>query len=295
MSQALGVRSGLPWTARLVAVTLLWISRTLGSLLVACPLLFAIIGTGVASGPEYDAPLFQRGALLSLELARLGAPELGSALKSSLVLCALCATLGLVPLAAALDLLETREVDSFAARFARGVRIFPSFLALSTTTLLAQSALVLACSLLAGALSAGLHGQDERLLTLAPSALFGVGLLGCAWLGALLDVARGALIQHELKSRAALLHALQVLREEPLAVLFGSYPSSAGAVFSALSAAWLLTKIDLSGPATRGVVLAFAVHQLAIIISIALRVRWLGTALALSVRAPATLESARGD
>ncbi|HTA89397.1 MAG TPA: hypothetical protein VK745_07475 [Polyangiaceae bacterium] len=293
MSYALGARSGSVWTARLVALTLLWISRTLGSLLVACPLLFAISGTGVVNGPEYDAPLFQRGALLLLELVRLGAPELGSALKSCLLLCALCAALGLVPLAAALDLLETREVDSFAARFAHGVRIFPSFLALSATTLLAQGALLLACSLLGGALSAGLHGQDERLLTLAPVALFGVGLLGCAWLGALLDVARGALIQHDLKSRAALLHALAILREEPWAVLFGSYPSSAGAIFSGLSAAWLLTRIDLSGPATRGIALAFAVHQLAIIISIALRVRWLSAALALS--APASLESARGD
>jgi hypothetical protein len=295
MSQALSARSGSPWTARLVALTLLWISRTLGSLLVACPLLFAITGTGVVNGPENDAPLFQRGALLSLELVRIGAPELGAALKSCLVLCAFCATLGLVPLAAALDLLETQEVDSFARRFAHGVRVFPGFLALSAITLLAQSALVLACSLLAGALGAGLHGQDERLLSLAPSALFGVGLLGCAWLGALLDVARGALIQHDLKSRAALLHALLILREDPLAVLFGSYPSSAGAVFSGLSAAWLLTRIDLSGPATRAIVLAFAVHQLAIIISIALRVRWLSTALALSVRAPPLLESARGD
>jgi hypothetical protein len=287
----LAARSGPAWTARLVAVTFLWISRTLGSLLVACPLLFAIVSSGMVSGPEHDAPLFQRGALTLLELVRLGAPVLASAFRTSLVLCAVCAVLGLVPLAAALDLLESSEADSFARRLAYGVRVFPGFFALSGITLLAQAALVLASSLLGSALNTGLHGQDERLLSLAPVALFGLAFLACAWLGALQDVARCALVQHDLKSRAALLQALAIFREEPRAVLFGSYPSATGSAFAWLAAAWLMTKIDLASPVTRGIALAFVVHQLAIVFSISLRVRWLSAALTLSARPPR--ESAR--
>lgn len=283
MSALLALRS--PRAARAVAVTLLWITRTLASLLVACPLVFAIIGSGLVSGPNKDALLFQPGALALLELVRAGAALLGAALKSSLLLYAVCAVLGLLPLGAALDLLQTEQVDAGSARFARAVRFLPRFLALSFGTLLAQGALLLAASLLGSALSAGLPGRDERLLTLAPLGLVGVGLLGCAWLGALLDVARGVVVERDLGARASVVEALTILRAEPLAVLLGSYPSVAGSAFAWLSAAWILTKIDLANATTRGLVLCFVVHQVAIVLSIALRVRWLAAALGLAAHA----------
>jgi len=275
-----------PNVARIVAIVLLWISRTLASLLVAIPLVFAIVSTGIASSTERDALLFRRGGLVLLELARAGAPALGSALKNSLVLGALCAVLGLIPLGAALDLLQSQETDAFPARFARAMRVFPGFLALSALTLLAQAALLLGASLLSSALNAALHGHDERLLTCSPFAVFGVALLGCAALGALLDVARGVRVQHELKARAALSEALVILRETPLAVLAGSYASTAGSVFAWLAAASVLSRIDLANPVTRGIALAFVVHQLAVLFSIGMRVRWLGTTLALSAVLP---------
>jgi hypothetical protein len=284
VNAALSLRS--PRTARVVAVTLLWIARTLASLVVASPLVFAIMSTGLVIAPERDAPLFRPGALLLLELVRTGAPQLGAALRVSLVLFALCAILELVPLGAALDLLRTQCADALGARFERGFRLFPRFFALSGLTLLAQAALILAASLLGTALSAALHGRDERLLTVLPIALFGVGLLCCAWLGAVLDVARSLVTRHDLGARMALFEALTILRDDPLAVLVGSYPSVAGSTFAWLTGAWILAKLELANPATRSIALAFVVHQTAVLLSVALRVRWLEGALALAERAP---------
>jgi hypothetical protein len=275
-----------PSTARVVAVTLLWITRTLLSLLVACPLVFAIMSTGLVSGPERDAVLFRPGALLLLELLRTAAPALMASLKTCCLLWAVSAVVALVPLGAALDLLQGQRTEALGAQLLRGFRLFPRFLALSAVTLLAQSALVLAASLLGAALGAALRGHDERLITLAPLLLFALAALGCAWLGALLDVARAASVQHDLAARSALLQALTILRERPRDLLFGCYPSVTGSACFVLCAAWLLTKIDLSRPSTRGIALAFVVHQLAVIGSLALRARWLEGALTLTARLP---------
>jgi hypothetical protein len=283
VNAVLSLRS--PRTARVVAVTLLWIARTFASLVVACPLVFAVVSTGLVSSAERDAPLFRPGALLLLELVRTGAPLLGAALRVSLLLWALCAVLELAPLGAALDLLRCQHADAFGACFERGFRLFPRFLALSSLTLLGQAALILAASLLGTALSAALHGRDERLLSVLPIALFGVGLLCCAWLGAVLDVARCLVTRHDFGARKALFEALTILRDDPLAVLVGSYPSVAGSALAWLSSAWILGKIELANPATRGVALAFVVHQIAVLLSVALRVRWLDGALSLAARA----------
>jgi hypothetical protein len=193
-----------------------------------------------------------------------------------------------VPLGAALELLRSQRTEALGPPLTRGFRLFPRFLALSGITLLAQSALVLAASLLAAALGAALRGHDERVVTLAPLSVFALAALGCAWLGALLDVARAVLIQHDLPARGALLQALTILRESPRDVLFGCYPSVTGSAFFALCAAWLLTRIDLSRPTTRGIALAFLVHQAAVIGSLALRARWLDGALTLAARVPSS-------
>jgi len=277
-----------PSTARVVAITLLWITRTLVSLLVAYPLVFAITSTGLVSDPDRDAVLFRPGALLLLELLRTAAPALIAALKTSCLLWVLSAIIALLPLAAALDLLRSQRMEALGVQLTRGFRLCPRFLALSAITLLAQSALVLAASLLAAALGAALRGHDERLVTLAPLLVFVLAALGCAGLGALLDVARAALIQHELAARSALLQALTILRESPRDVLFGCYPSVTGSAFFALCAAWFITRIDLSQPTTRAIALAFVVHQTAVIASIALRARWLDGALTLAARVPSS-------
>jgi hypothetical protein len=273
------------WLApRVVAIGSLWIARTLAGLLVAIPIVVAISDSGMTNGPTRDAPLFQAGALALLELARTGSALLNSGLKTALVLAGSCAVLDLIPLAAVLDLLERADAENLGARLLRGVSLFPKFLGLSVITLLGQAALVLAGSLLGGALGAALHGQDERVATLLPIAIYALTLLFCICLGAVQDVARASAVERDLGARAALTEALTILRVEPLALLGGAYPSVAGSVCAWLASAWILGKIALGDGKASAIVLAFCVHQIAILLSVGLRVRWLGRALELGSR-----------
>ncbi len=168
---------------------------------------------------------------------------------------------------------------------ARALRLFPKFLALSAIALLTQAALLLAASLLVAALKPALSSADERLRSLAPIALFGLGLFACACFGCVLDIARATLVQREPGERGvrgALAQALLCLRERPFNVLIGAYPSVAGSAFGYLTAAWLLTRQNPGLAPSLALALGFGAHQLAVLFSIAWRVRWLGTALELS-------------
>jgi|SRR5882724_7459152 len=269
--------------ASAAAVTLLWLTRTLFGLLAVYPVLSALDATGVGNGPERDAVLFRPGSLLLLELLRVGMPWLTAALKTALLLSALSAVAELAPLAYALDLLGGGE-RSFATRVTRSLRCFPRFLALGATGVLAQLALLLAASLLDAGLKLALHSADERALSLAPLALFALALLASLWLCGVLDLARASVVERDLATRDALLNALTTLKQQPLAVLGGSYASAAGATLAYLAAAWEISRIDLSQPLGSRIALCFAVHQLAVLCALAWRVRWLRLALALSAR-----------
>jgi hypothetical protein len=267
------------------ASMLLWISRTLFGLLVSYPIVLAIQASSMASGPEGDAVLFQPGGLMLLELVRLGAPWLASALRLALLLAFLSAILGLVPLALALDLLWLPS-GTLLDRTARALRFFPRFLALGAIALLAQAALLLAASLLGAALKPALSSADERLRTILPIALMGLALLACAWFGGVLDIARAWLVQRgrrESSVQAALSHALLCWRRRPFTVLIGMYPSVAGGTLAWLTAAWVLVRPGSPAAASSAAIaLGFGAHQLAVLFAIAWRVRWLDTALQLS-------------
>lgn len=272
------------WTERTAASAaasvLLWISRTLLSLAVVSPLLLAIQESGLASGPAGDAELFQPGSLLLLELLRVAMPLLAAGFRTALPLALLAAVCELLPLAFALDLLSSPG-RAFGERAERARRMFPAFLALSAVTLLAQAALLLGSSLLGATLKASLPGGDARWPSLVPFALAGLALLACAGLGSVLDVARAAVVRGPFAARRALHEALLCLRERPWAVLLGAFPSVAGAALAYSSAAWVMTRLDVSSDARLPVALAFGTHQLAALFAIGCRVRWLSRALEL--------------
>lgn len=269
------------WTASATASVLLWISRTLLGLLVIFPILQAIKASGMVSGPDGDSVLFRPGSLLLLEMFRVGATALGDGLRTALLLSALAAVAQLLPLAVSLDLLWF-EGSPLSARFRAAFRLFPRFLGLGAIALLAQAALVLLASLLSAALKAPLQGHDERIGTLAPLALLALGLVGCGWVGCVLDIARAALVRAEYSWREALILALTRLRQEPLAVLAGGYPVAAASSFAYLCCVWLMARLDLAHPSPRNLVLSFAAHQAAVLFAVAWRVRWLRRALELS-------------
>jgi len=272
------------WSTSAAAAVLLWISRTVLALLASYPLLLAVRASMMTAGPEGDAVLFQPGALLLLELLRVGGPWLASATELSLLLLGLAAIFELIPLAVALDLLSAGD-RPLLQRAASALRLFPRFLALGLITLLAQAALLLAASLLGAALKPMLASADERLQSLAPIALFSVGLLACGWFGGALDIARATLVRSNLArggARAALAQAVDCLRQRPLRVLLGVYPSIAGSALAVLAATWFLARFVPTQATGRALALGFAAHQLAMLFAIVWRVRWLGTALELS-------------
>ena len=290
MNQAVfSSRSGrLPTSA--AAGCLLWVSRTLVGLLASYPMLNAIDATGIGGGPDRDAVLFQPGSLLLLEAVRVGLPWLGSALKTALLLGALGALTELIPLACALDFLRDEE-RPLGARVTRGIQCFPRFLALGAIALLAEVALLLGASLLAGALKTALQSVDERALSGAPVVVFSLALLASLWLNGMLDLARAGVVERDLGARDALRQALTILRERPFDVLSGSYASAAAASFAYLTAAWLVSGVDLTQPFGSRIALCFAVHQLAVLFGVAWRVRWLGRTLDLN----AELSESAGD
>jgi len=272
-------------TTRLTTTTaasmLLWMSRTVLGLLVVYPLLAALQASGMLNGPEGESVLFRPGSVLLLELLRVGAPALTVAAKLSLLLLAGALVMELVPLALALDLLWVQG-DSFGARVARSLGFFGRFLKLGGVALLTQAALLLASSLLSGALKAALGKGDERWLGLAQNGVMLLGLLGCVYFGAVLDMARAAVVQRDLTAKDALYRALSCLRARPLAVFFGMYPSLAGSALAYLAALWFTARLDLSGASHLALAWAFGANQAAALFAIAWRVRWLGRALELS-------------
>ena len=276
-------RVGRLWTAA-AASMLLWISRALLGSLISYPVVLAIGASSMTSGPEADAVLFQPGSLLLLELLRVAGPWLASAGRLALLLAALSALVELIPLAMALDLLAFPG-RPLLDRVASALRLLPKFLALGAIALLAQAALLLAASLLASALRPLLSAADERLRSVAPIALLGLGVLACGAFGGVLDIARATLVRRglaEYGARRALAHALLCFRARPLDVLSGVYASVAGGVFAYSCAAWLLARQAPSQTSSAAIALGFGAHQLAVLFAISCRVRWLGSALELS-------------
>ena len=265
------------------ASMLLWIARTVLGLLVVYPLLPALQASSMLNGPDGEAVFFRPGSALLLEGLRVGAPELLVAAKVALLLCAVSLVIGLVPLALALDWLCVQG-DPFGARVARAFGFFWRFLKLGAVALLTQAALLLAASLLSGAVKSALEKSDERWLSLAPSAVLLLGLLGCVYVGAVLDLARASVVQSGWTAHQGLHRALVCLRERPFAVLFGMYPSVVGSALAYLSALWLATRLNLSTPSHLALAWSFAVNQVAALFAIAWRVRWLGRALELSAQ-----------
>lgn len=267
-------------STRVLAVTTLWISRTLSALVVACPLVLAIQATGIASGPARDAPLFRAGALVLIEALRVGAPALAAAVKVGAVLFGLSAVLGLVPLGTVLELLRERTALFFWEKVSRAMRVWPRFAGLGVIALLAVAALLLACSLLSGVLAASLHRVDERAETVAPFAVFGLGLLGSVVIAAVHDLARALVVSADLGVRQALLEALELFRARSKSLLLGVYPSASATVGAWLTAALVLTRLELTS--SRSVALAFVIHQTATVLALIFRVRFLELTLELA-------------
>jgi hypothetical protein len=110
-------------------------------------------------------------------------------------------------------------------------------------------------------------------------------LAALAALGVLHDVARVAVVENDSGFGDAAKDALQLARRRGRAVFLGWLVPSLGAVLAVAVAAWLTGVIDVGRAGWWRIAAVAAVHQLAIVTMVAMRVVWLARAVDL-VRAP---------
>jgi hypothetical protein len=255
--------------------------RLLAAAAVGAPIALELGAAGAAASTAGDLDAFAPGALLLSDVVRRALPELSAALKAGLVVALVLALLGLLPLGALLSALTEPARTPLRQHFSRAACVFPVFLGLSATLLLAQGAWLLAISICASMLGAAVAHRGS-LSILAPLGLYAVGLLGTLELGVLLDLARAAAVKHELRTRAALIYALSTLRRSAGAASAAYFACAGASVFAIALAARLTQGLDVGRPGGWRVAAVFGVHQVALLTLVFARYVWLKRAVALS-------------
>ena len=260
------------------------------SMLVCLPTLAALSDVGVGRLPAGDRALFEPGALLLLEVVRVGRTRLIGGLESS-ALSAVFASLLTLPVAAALMVrLERPERRAWGPWLAGAVHPLPSFLMLGGVTTLCRAGVLV----LLGFSAVRYHdvvllafGRKPADLTLLAAAL--VAMLLLALLGALQDLARAVVVTQRVDGYSALQRGLLLARRHTPRWLLPWSAAAGGTLAAVLIVAMAGAVFDL-GRSDAGIAAArFLVCQTAVVIALASRIWWFDRALRLArvyARAP---------
>jgi len=264
-----------------LAVGLDYAARGAASLFVTLPVISAVAATGIGRFPEGDRLLFEPGALMLSEVARLLQPSLSPLLTASFPLLLLFAALLHLPLAGTLGLLALPEPLGPAGFWGRALARVPALLLLSGLTLLGQVLVVI----LAGALGNQLRDSLANATPWVPdAAFFGalvLGVLVALALGVARDLARAAVAVRACDGKSALVAGLETFRARPLRALGMAALCASGALSLVAAAALATGKLDVSKPEGYRLLLVVLVHQLCLAGVAALRVCWFEAAFAL--------------
>jgi hypothetical protein len=271
---------------RPLSVALYFACHATAAALLALPTTAVVAGTGVGRFAEGDRSLFEPGGVVAAEVARALAPSLPAQLGSSLATATVLGVLLLVPHAALLVGLSRTERESPAATWGRAVGVFPSFVALSGFTLLAQVILGFATLTLASGLRDAVAGAVSRTADLAYVAALAFGSLGVLAVGLVRDLGRAAIVCGAADAKAGLFTGLRAFGASPLRSA-GRYlvPALVGVALVALGAA-LTAAIDVSRPGSWRVGLVAVVHQLVAFALCFCRAYWLSASLGLVAAVP---------
>ena len=253
-------------------------------LAVAAPWSTVLRGT-VAGYPRGDAELFDRGGIMlveTLRLARFGAP---AATTASGIAVVLTGALGLLPFAVLIAGLgrKGRVRASFLA--ARAVRPLGTLTLLWGLGFAAQAIFGALLGVLGVKLIGALH-LAARGEALAHVVLGAVVLLVLLPIGVARDLAAVSAVNDETRFYTSSSRAVGVLRRAFGRAIGGYLVRALLGLAILLAALWIpsLLRAPDAPPATA---IPFAVHQLAIVIAIALRASWLASAIRLlDSRAP---------
>jgi len=270
--------------ARPLGVALYFACHALAAWLVAAPLTALVAGTGLGRFPEGDRLLFEPGGVVLAEVARALVPALPSHLTSSFGAVALLGALLLVPHTALLVALAEAEREPVAATWGRAIAHVPALIALSGFALLAQTILVVATFVLAGALRDAVTSAATRSADLVWLGAVSLGFTVVLCVGIVRDLGRAAVVRNARDSKAALFEGLHAFARAP-GRSFARWlaPALAGIALVALSTA-LTTLLDVSRPGSLRLGLVTLLHQAIAFALCVCRAFWLRASLDLVAR-----------
>ncbi len=260
-----------------------WGLRLLAAWLLAAPIASALGGTGVARFPDGDALFFAPGGTYLMEALVHGIGPLVSALENTVWFALILGYLCLVPLAGLLYAL-CRGGRLRPGDVARGaLEMFAPFTLLAGMTLVAQAVVVVLGFILLSVLRASVyHSLDARHADLCLLGVSAVVLLAVIGLGIVQDLARAALARHERGVRAALAAALHTARRRPFAALAGWLVPAVWSIAAIALGALAVGALHVERSGTARVMAVLALHQLVALALVALKARWLASALRLA-------------
>jgi len=263
-----------PWLVLGVAV-----SRILMGFCLAWPLSSLVASSGVGQRPEGDRVLFEGGGYLLLEVIRLRGDALEAVFRGllpTLVLGLLLTVACNAALLVALNLHGRLRIQPWLTQTLSSV---PALVVLALGTGVAQLLVLLAGLLLSNTVPSSLAQPVTTSAT--QLGLWTLVGLAAGALGGISDVAKAALVRSESGLAASLRHAFACTRRAPFTACLGWLPYALAFVAAVTVSSQLTSALDVSGPGTWRVLAVFALHQVVILASVALRTAWYARALRL--------------
>ena len=246
----------------------------------ALPLSALVAESGVGLRAQGDRALFEGGGYLLLEAARLQGPAVLAALRGLLPVLLLGFAATAACNAALLHALNLRERLTSLSWLTDALRQFPAFVLIGVGTVFAQGALLLVGGIASGSVPDSLSAPVRA--TLLQAAIWLLALVAAAALGGFSDMVKAALVRDDTTLSLALAHAYSSAQKRHFAACFGWLPYAALFVASAAATAKFVEALDVSRPGAWRVALVFTLHQLVVLLSVALRAAWFAKTLRLT-------------
>jgi hypothetical protein len=250
--------------------------RLVAGFCLAFPLASLLGSSGVGAHADGDRVLFEGGGYLLLEVLRLQGPSLLAVMRGLVPVLALGLLLTALCNAALLVALNVNGRLELRAWLSRAFERLPGVVVLGVGTALGQAVLFGLGVLLSAAIPASLSNPLRS--SALELATWLVVALGAGALGGAADVAKACFVRSQAGLAAALRQAFSCLSRRPFLASFGWLPYALlfGAAMAA--AGWLSGGLDVSRPGGSRVAAVFVVHQLVILLSVALRAVWFARA-----------------
>ncbi len=242
----------------------------------------SIVRAAYGTHPRADAVLWDPGALALLDLAVRRLPVAGALVAHVAVVTIAALVVGLLPLAALLVCLgfasRDRKTPRFRAAMSRAVLAFGPFALLLLVTLVLQGSIVAATATAASLADEGFAPKYGE-MTADGIAIFllAAGLTAVAFAGVLQDAARASVVRFGIGTGSALLSAVATVRRAPLRLFWSWGWRALASLVPVAFGALLAGRVGARGGAA--LVALFVVHQLVIVVRVALRASWLARVL----------------